>query len=150
QWVRHALSDAVDSGRVALAVGRWRTAPERPPRPLRLVVAPTFTSDGNSWGALAVAVAFGFRRAKAGGVKRAQRCAQDITSVAPKLDTLSAQLTPTIPASPAGGLPVVGPHTDILLHELRVPLGAANYALEALAQRQSPQWERADEDLLNT
>jgi two-component system, OmpR family, sensor histidine kinase KdpD len=36
------------------------------------------------------------------------------------------------------------------LHELRVPLGAANYALEALVQRRSSQWERADEELLNT
>jgi signal transduction histidine kinase len=150
QWVRQALSDAVDSGRVALAVGRWRTAPECPPRPLRLVVAPAFTSDGESWGALAVAVPSGLRGAKSEVVKSAQRCARDITNVAPKLDTLSAQLAPTIPASPAGAQPVVGPHTDILLHELRVPLGAANYALEALVQRRSSQWERADEELLNT
>jgi len=145
QWVRQAVSDAFDSGRVVQAVGRWRTALEYPPRPLRLVVAPAFTGDGEAWGALAVAVSSGLIEAKSDVVKRAQRYARDITNFVTKVDTFSAQLTPTTPAQP-----VVGPRIDILLHELRVPLGAANYALEALAQHQSSQWERADVELLNT
>jgi signal transduction histidine kinase len=43
------------------------------------------------------------------------------------------------------------PRDDFLLHELRVPLSAATYALEALAQRrQTSHWEHMDEHLIHT
>ena len=147
RWVRQTVSDAVDSGRVAHAVGRWRTAPEYPPRPLRLIVAPALTGDGEAWGALAVAVSSALIGAKSEVATRVQRCAREITNVVVKSEALSARYTA---ASPAEAQSAVDPHTDILLHELRVPLGAAHYALEALAQRRSSHWEGADEELLNT
>jgi signal transduction histidine kinase len=128
------MSYAIQSGRTAWIMGRWSTATvsagDHPQHTGMLIVAPAFNGDGAAWGVLAVLTSSPHTDWKV--VEAVEQCAREMTHVLAQPGMLSA------------------PHEDVLLHELRVPLGAANYALEALAQRHGATLAGDDQHLLRT
>ena len=158
RWARRAMSYAIDWEHTVLAMGRRRARPksiETPRRPMALIFVPTFKADGVAWGGLAVVTASMDIDREV--VRAAERCAWTITNVVSQVDEPPASAAIAMPRLPPARTVVnSGPckdsllQKDILLHELRVPLSAATYALASLAKRQGSDWEGEFEHLVNT
>jgi signal transduction histidine kinase len=146
-WAHGAMSYAMNWKHTVLAFGRWRAGPiETRQRPKALIFVPTFTADGGAWGALAVVTASMDIDREV--IRAAERCAWTITNVVSQAGEAPASvaiampwLLPARPAVNSGPRKDILSHEDFLLHELRVPLSAATYALAALAKRQGADWE---------
>lgn len=158
RWARRAMSYAIDWEHTVLAMGRLRARPrsiETPRRPMALIFVPTFKADGGAWGGLAVVTASMDIDREV--VRAAERCAWTITQVVSQMDEPPASAATAMPWQPTARTVVNSAprkdsllHKDFLLHELRVPLSAATYALAALAKRQGSDWEGEVEHLVNT
>jgi hypothetical protein len=149
RWVKKGVRQAIEVGRTEVMVGRISTCGDRRRNSKMLIVAPMYTTNGSAWGAV------GMVRSSSAidweTINAVEQCSSAITSI----------LTLSEDPLPYGGLAITwtpvtrsrvrsGPRDDFLLHELRVPLSAASYALEALAQRHRPYGEYDDEHLLHT
>lgn len=149
RWVRKGVSKTIRAGRTEVMVGRLSTSGGRRSTKM-LVVAPMYTSSGNAWSAVAM-----IRDSSVidwDTINAVQQCARTISSILTQSDeplTFSGRAVTFPPVTRARVQS--GPRDDFLLHELRVPLSAATYALEALAQRRpTNRWEHDDEHLLHT
>lgn len=144
RWIHRAVNRTLESGRTALTVGAWRPPADHPRRPELLIVASVFNKASPMRGALAllspspaadlevVARLERSAREMASALIRSGRVSEPSPAMAPPLSELSER------------------RNHILLHELRVPLGAASVALETLAMRHATQWEGEDERLIRT
>ncbi len=156
RWARVSVCDAIEAGRTEVLVGRFTPSGERQQQTVLLVVAPMYTTNGRPWGAIAT-----LRTASAiewNNVNRVEQCAQSVTNVLTHYDDPSDHAEPSLPLPSTSRLtPLLerpgmphGSRHDFLLHELRVPLSAARYALEALKLRHGNNWDEGDLHLLTT
>lgn len=150
RWVRKGVSQTIRAGRTAVLVGRLSTSGSRRRSTKMLVVAPMYSTSGNAYGAVAIVRDSSVIDWET--INAVQQCARAITSVLTQSNepyTFSGHAVTFPPVTRARVQS--GPRDDFLLHELRVPLSAATYALEALAQRrQASHWEHDIEHLLHT
>jgi signal transduction histidine kinase len=147
QWIHKAVSHTLDSGRTTLTVGRRHATTDHPKRSALLIVASVFNGDDAVCGALAALLPS--TDIDSAAVAILERSAREIKEILVRRDQIPAPAEPTSPLlARSPGVSEAG--TDILMHELRVPLGAANYALEALAMRHNVQWDYEDEQLMHT
>jgi K+-sensing histidine kinase KdpD len=149
RWVRKGVRQSIEVGRTEVTVGRIASCGERHRSPKMLIVAPMYTTNGSAWGAVGMVRSSSVVDWET--INAVQECSSAITSILTQSDEqltfgeLAITWTPVTRSRERSG-----PRDDFLLHELRVPLSAASYALEALAQRNRPYWEYDDEHLLHT
>lgn len=144
RWVRRAVNRALETGRTAVAVGAWHAAPDRPKRSRLLVVAPVINDDGAPRSALAALLPTA--EADLEVIALLERTARETMGALMRTGLAVAPAPPaeaSLPQLPAPG-------ARFLQHELRAPLGAAAYALEALVMRHAARWEGEDERLIRT
>jgi light-regulated signal transduction histidine kinase (bacteriophytochrome) len=150
RWVRKGVRQAIEAGRTEVMVGRITGSGNPRRSPKMLVVAPMYTTNGSAWGGVAMVRSSPVVDWET--INTVQQCSSAITSIlTQQSDEPMSYPGLTVTWTPVTGSRVrSGPRNDFLLHELRVPLSAASYALEALAQRHLPYWERDDQHLLHT
>jgi hypothetical protein len=156
RWARTSVCDAIEAGRTQVLVGRFAHSGERHQQTVLLVVAPMYTTNGMPWGAVATLRAVS--AIEWNNVNRVEQCAQSVTNVLTHYDDLSDHAEPSLPLPSNSRLtPLLerpgmphGSRHDFLLHELRVPLSAARYALEALKLRHGSNWDESDMHSLTT
>ncbi|PWT75846.1 MAG: hypothetical protein C5B60_04840 [Chloroflexi bacterium] len=147
RWVRKGVRQAIEVGRTEVMMGRISSCGERHRSPMMLVVAPMYTTNGSAWGAVGMVRSSSVVDWET--INAVQQCSSAITSILTQSDE-----TVTLGESALTWTAVPRPQVrsesrdNFLLHELRVPLSAASYALEALALRHPPCWECDDEHLL--
>lgn len=149
RWVSKGVRKAIEAGSTEVMVGRISSSGDRRRSTKILVVAPMYTSNGTAWGAVAM-----IRDSSVidwETINALQQCAHTVTTILTQSDEPYAYSGAAVTWPPLTRQRVQsGPRDDFLLHELRVPLSAATYALEALAQRHGSNWEYDDEHLLHT
>ncbi len=145
RWTRTGVYRALETGSTELLVGKIKLPGNDLQRTGLLIVAPMHTSNGAPWGAVALLKATSAVERET--INVVEQCAHAVSSLLIKSDDPSTQGPSEAPAPHAHHYPI--PQADFLLHELRVPLSAATYALEALMQRYSPGWEYDGERLLH-
>jgi Histidine kinase-, DNA gyrase B-, and HSP90-like ATPase len=140
RWVRKGVCRAIEAGRTKLMVGRISSGGDRRRSTKMLAVAPMYTSSGSAWGA--VAMVRGSSVVDWEMLQAVQQCARTITTILTQSDYPYSYST-CANTQPQVSRPRVqsGPRNDFLLHELRVPLSAATYALDALAQHHGSNWD---------
>ncbi len=149
QWVKKGVSQAIKAGRTEATLARTSSTAVRRAGSKMLVVAPMYSASGTAWGA--VAIVRGSSVIDWESINPVQQCARAVTNVLTQSDDPFAHSGFAAARPPLTRQRVhSGPREDFLLHELRVPLSAAAYALEALAQRHGPNWDYDDEYLLHT
>jgi signal transduction histidine kinase len=144
RWIRRAVCHALESGCTMLAVGRWRAAPDGPKRSALLIVASVFNDEGAVCGALAILLPATF--ADSTVVALVERSAHVIRRILMRRCQIPA-LSSLASAWTSGES---GRGASVLAHELRVPLSAASYALQALAMRHTAEGEGEDDQLIHT
>lgn len=149
RWVNKGVSQAIEAGRTKVMVGRNSSSGDRRRSTKILVVTPMYTTNGKAWGA--VAMIRGSSTIDWETINAVQQCAHTITTVLTQSDESYAHSGYALTWPPLTRPRVQsGPRDDFLLHELRVPLSAATYALAALSQSHGPNWEHDDERMLHT
>ncbi|HEU5347737.1 MAG TPA: HAMP domain-containing sensor histidine kinase [Ktedonobacterales bacterium] len=146
RWVRNAVSQAVDAAQTTVIAGRVAYPSGSRSRIGQLIVAPMYTTHGVAWGAVAALRATPVADWKT--VHSVEQCARVITDILAKSDNPDDQLEPHDSATSLFASSQATARLDFLMHELRVPLSAAIYALEALQQRHGADWAYDDEHLL--
>ena len=150
RWVRNGVGQTIRAGRTEVLVGRLSTSGSRRQSTKMLIVAPMYTTSGVAWGAVAIIRVSSVIDWET--INAVQQCARAVTSILTQSDEPYSATGHAVTFPPLTRAKVQSrPRDDFLLHELRVPLSAATYALEALAQRRQPsRWEHTDEHLLHT
>jgi hypothetical protein len=149
RWVKAGVLQAIKAGRTEAMVARTTSSGNRRARSKMLVVAPMYSCGGAAWGAVVVIRASAVIEWDI--INPIQQCAHAITTVLTESDDPCFRRGAAAPRPPLARQRVQSrPREDFLLHELRVPLSAAAYALEALVQHHGPNWTCDDEDLLHT
>lgn len=142
-WIRTAVSHALEASRTVVTAGAWRTTPN-PPRQAELLVVSSVRSEGSAQSA-ALAMLLSTAQADLEGIALLERRAREIIGAAMSDGWVCAPAS--LPKAPVFQPPrALG--DDFLQHELRVPLSAASYALEAIAMRHAAWWDGEDERLL--
>lgn len=144
RWIRQAVSHALESGCTMLAVGKWRAAPDGPKRSALLIVASVCNDEGAVCGALAILLPATI--ADSTVVALVERSAHVIRRILMRRCQIPA-LSSLASARTSGES---GRGASVLAHELRVPLSAASYALQALAMRRTAEREGEDDQLIHT
>ncbi|HEX9038474.1 MAG TPA: ATP-binding protein [Ktedonobacterales bacterium] len=148
RWVKSAIERTLASGRSTLSAGRWAAALSQPRRVYQVVVA-RVTQDGDSARQRALALLLPADDVDAGVIARAEEAA---CALADALRTPVPGVQRSEPASAlasgaTGPEELRGQVSRILAHQLRAPLGAARYALEALRMRRGADWDDEDDHL---
>lgn len=138
QWMRRTVQRTMMSGRTMLTVGRWRASPERSLSPALLMVAAVCNEDGAICGALAILLSS--TDAESGIVTLLENSSRDMTTALAHHSQTSAVAT----QGQARQSDRTRRGIRVLLHELRVPLGAAIYALDALVAKHAETWDSQD------
>jgi signal transduction histidine kinase len=137
---RLAARSAVDAGRTVLNVHQRRAGKLRTYTPEAVIAVPIALREPETWGALVVVGEVA--RPYGAAVRRLEALAGELALLLrPDARPLDA------PRDPDPDLPC-GMSQDVLLHELRTPLGAAGFALEALGRRDDAPWDRHDEQMV--
>lgn len=141
RWIERAIRHTLMTGRTTLAAGAWRSRPTLPRRPYQAIVS----SAGHHAGAphRALALLIPAYEIDVTIIAQTERAAHLLLDAPPRAGAGSEPAAPT--QTPASAL--VGLEMQALAHQLRVPLGAASYALEALAMRHPSDWDDEDERL---
>lgn len=142
QWIRDALSHTFETRGTLLTVGRWRAATDDPKRSVLLASAPVYNGENTICGVLALVLS------------STQAATEVVASLERGAHMVAETLVrPELLSKPSAQFPAhqldISERNRVLLHELRVPLGAASYALEALIERQAfLQLEHTDKHLI--
>ncbi len=148
-WIRNAVARAFRSESTTLEIGRRGSPWSRAQESELLIAAPAINANGAVWGALATLSPS--TDPSWDVVSALERLASELTDAlengmnAPQAQVTARASIPSIPIHPPSAY-----RDDVLRHEVRVPLSASNFALEALARRHSQDWSEEDLRLLYT
>lgn len=148
-WIRNAITRAFRSESTTLEIGRRGSPWGREQESELLIAAPAINANGDIWGALATLSPS--TEPSWDVVSAVERLAGELTDAlengmnAPQAHITARSSIPSIPINPPSAY-----RDDVLRHEMRVPLSASNFALEALAQRHAQDWPEEDLRLLYT
>lgn len=148
-WIRNAVSRTFRSESTTLEIGRRNSVWGRKQDAELLIAAPATNAKGDVWGALAALSPF--TEPSWDVVSAVERLAGELTDAlengmnAPQSQVTARVSIPSIPLNPQAAY-----RDDVLRHEVRVPLCASTFALEALAQRHAQDWPEEDLRLLYT
>jgi K+-sensing histidine kinase KdpD len=146
RWIRSAVCQAVDVAQTAVIAGRVAHPGDGRPRTGLLIVAPMYTTNGAVLGAVAALRATPV--VDWNMVHSVEQCARAITNILVRSDEPDNQSEPRTSGAPLTPSSGSTPRLDFIMHELRMPLSAAAYALEALSRRHGLEWAYEDEHLL--
>lgn len=148
-WIRNAVSRAFSSESTTLEIGRRGSLWGREQASELLIAAPAANANGEIWGTLAVLSPS--TEPSWDVVSAVERLAGELSDAlehgmaAPQTQETTRASIPSIPLNPQSAY-----RDDVLRHEVRVPLSASTFALEALAQRHAQDWPADDLRLLYT
>jgi signal transduction histidine kinase len=140
RWIRRAVNHAIETGRTTLAAGGWRMTLARSKRLRQLIVASVGHGDSSNRSALAILLPSA--GADSATITLLERAAQEMPDILARHGAFSPQ-PPPHPAQPAEPSKQ---SLRILFHQLRVPLSAASYSLEALVMRHAAHYDRWDSE----
>lgn len=148
-WVCKGVLRAFESEETTLAIDRQRDTRQHQQPAALLIATPTMNARGEVLGALG-AISLSNERGWA-AISVVERLANEMTGAfeSPHATRHEARTVHT-------SIPLVQLkqpsefRDDVLRHEVRVPLSAANFALEALARRHAIDWTAEDQRLLHT
>ncbi len=148
-WIRNAITRAFRSESTTLEIGSRSSPWSREQESELLIAAPTINANGHIWGALAALSPTTEPSWEV--VSAVERLAGELSDAlenglnAPQEQVAARASIPSIPINPPSAY-----RDDVLRHEMRVPLSASNFALEALARRHAQDWPEEDLRLLYT
>lgn len=142
-WICKAVSHTLESGHTTLAAGQWRAIPEHPKRSGQLIVASVAHDDSSVHGALAIFLSSAIVDSEI--IALLERYASTFRGIFTRESKLP--VAPTLAWTQSAE--TSKRFNRVLMHELRAPLGATSYALEALAMRQADQWDSENKRLMH-